>query len=292
MKRIEIGRFAGFCSGVERTIRMTMEALNKDKNRVYSLGQIIHNPQMVRRLEELGLNVVSDINEIKEGIFIVRSHGLPDNYIRELKKRGLKIIDATCPFVKKVQEKARVLKKQGYELIIVGDSQHPEIKGVLSAVSEKATVISTKDEAELVSGKRVGVVFQTTFPLSWAQDIVAGLLDGCQELKVYNTLCFETLNRQKEAIEMARVVDVMIVVGGKNSANTTNLAKITASCGCPTYHIEEARELQSEWFDGVCSVGLTAGASTQSLLIDEVVSNLKQILGDAEVHIFGVDLQK
>lgn len=287
MKRIEIGRYAGFCSGVERTVRVTRSALKKSGGSVYSLGQIIHSPQMVHRLEKLGLKVVSDMGEVLSGTFIVRSHGLPDRLVEEVRKKGLNVVDATCPFVKKVREQAKALIKEGYKLVIVGDPDHPEIEGVVDAVSGRAVVISSVDELDdMKVVRKVGVVFQTTFPLSWAMEIICVLFERCQELKVNNTLCFETLKRQEEALEMARSVDVMIVVGGRNSANTTHLSGIVRATGCSTYHIEEPGELLAEWFEGVEIVGLTAGASTPSWLINNVVKKIKNILGDVEVHIF------
>ncbi|MGQ9705886.1 MAG: 4-hydroxy-3-methylbut-2-enyl diphosphate reductase [bacterium] len=288
MKRIEIGRYAGFCSGVERTVKVTRDALKKDGDSVYSLGQIIHSPQMVRRLERLGLKVINDICEVLSGTFIVRSHGLPDRLVEEVERRGINVIDATCPFVKKVREQAKLLIDKGYKLIIIGDKNHPEIKGVMDAVFEKAVVVSSFNELDDVKiGKKVGVVFQTTFPLSWAQNIISALFERCQELLIHNTLCFETLIRQREALEIASVVDVMIVVGGRNSANTTHLSEIVRATGCSTYHIEEPDELKEEWFDGVEKVGLTAGASTPSWLINDVIKGIKKILDDVEVHTFG-----
>jgi len=293
VRQIEIGRYAGFCSGVERTIKMTREALKQSKKSVSCLGEIIHNPQMVYRLEKLGLKVINNINEAKDGTFIVRSHGLPDRLINEVTKKGLEVVDATCPFVKKVRQQAKLLIEEGYKLIIVGDPAHPEIEGVISAVSGKAVVIlSVSDISDIKVGKKTGVVFQTTFPLSWAQDIISALFERCQELKIHNTLCFETLNRQREALEIASVVDVMIVVGGRNSANTTHLAEIIREAGTKAYHIEEPTELRVEWFSGADRVGLTAGASTPSWLINDVVNKIKKILGDVEVHIFDSDNRK
>jgi len=287
VKRIEIGRYAGFCSGVERTVRVTRSALKKSGGSVYSLGQIIHNPQMVHRLEKMGLKVVSNIGEAISGTFIVRSHGLPDRLVEEVGKKGLNVVDATCPFVKKVREQAKLLINEGYKLVIVGDPDHPEIEGVVDAVSGRAVVISSVDDLDdMKVVRKVGVVFQTTFPLSWAQEIICALFERCQELKVHNTLCFETLKRQEEALEMARSVDVMIVVGGRNSANTTHLSEIVRATGCSTYHIEEPDEILAEWFEGVEIVGLTAGASTPAWLINNVVKKIKNILGDVEVHIF------
>ncbi len=268
---IRVADNAGFCYGVMRAIKMADAALRK-AGRLYSLGPIIHNPQVVSEYEKKGLKVVDDIGDV-DGPVLIRSHGVsPDTYRRI--PRGVECIDATCPFVKEAQDYARKLHEEGYFVVIVGDKDHPEVRAHVAYAGYEALVINSPREAERVGEERVGVISQTTQSVESFVDVISELVKKCKELRVFNTICDATERRQASARELAKVSDVMIIIGGRNSANTRRLFEICREY-CPrSYHIETSEEVEREWFAGTDSVGITAGASTPSRLIDEVVEKI------------------
>ncbi len=269
-------RSAGFCFGVKRAIDLALKRAREEDKRIYTLGPIIHNPQVVEWLSQKGIVAVEKPPE--EGIVLIRTHGAPKGMIEELTKKGLTVIDATCPYVKKAQRLAEALHNDGYQVVILGDEKHPEVKGIKSYAGEDAIVVSSEEDLpEEGLRKKVGIVVQTTRPVSALQKLVSALVGKVSELKVHNTICSSTSERQAETRQIAEKVDVMIVVGGKNSANTKQLARLSESLGKRTYHIETVHELSPEWFNGVRRVGVTAGASTSQWLIDEVVDFLKNL---------------
>jgi len=275
--RILLPKYAGFCFGVKRAIQEAIKTAEKDHNTVYSLGPIIHNPQEVKRLSSEGVVVVESMDDIPVGgSMVIRSHGLAPEVVNEARKRGLKIVDATCPLVRQAQEYAQLLFEQGYTVVVIGDPTHPEIESVIGHTSYKAEVVyDISAVKKLPEMNRVGVVLQTTLQLKFCQQIVSLLLPKSRELRVFNTLCDATFKRQQEALSMAKKADLMVVVGGRNSANTTHLAEICRSGGCVTYHIETAEELTKKWFKDCQVVGVTAGASTPSWVLNDVVAKLK-----------------
>jgi len=253
---------AGFCFGVKRAINTAFEAAAK--GRVYCLGPLIHNPQEVERLRNAGVETVEDFTGLQPGDFlIIRSHGVPPSVLEQAREKGISIIDLTCPFVGKAQKHAEALKKEGYQVAVVGEKKHPEVQSILGYAGEGAVVIETPDEVDgLRLRSRVGVVAQTTQSYGNFSGIVLKLLRFSKELKVYNSICNSTTERQEAARALARETDMVIVVGGRNSANTTRLVSVCRQEGKPTYHIEVADEIRREWVEGVRSVGVTAGAST------------------------------
>ncbi|HBG45989.1 MAG TPA: 4-hydroxy-3-methylbut-2-enyl diphosphate reductase [Deltaproteobacteria bacterium] len=273
---IIVAKSSGFCFGVKRAINMADKCASEEKgDGIYTLGPIIHNPQVVKRLEESNVFVKKSLSEIDAGTVIIRSHGVKSEEYREAREKGLNIVDATCPFVKKAQDLVSQLTEDGYEVVVVGEKDHPEVKGLISYGSKKVLVAGSI--AELVDMPRVarlGIVAQTTIPMEKLEDIVSFCLHKASELKVFNTICNATSTRQTESAEMARKVDVMIVVGGKNSANTRRLAEVCLAIQPMTYHIEVAAELDHAWFSGARRVGVTSGASTPEWLIEEVVSQI------------------
>jgi len=194
--------------------------------------------------------------------------------------RGLKVIDATCPFVKKAQQYAGLLKEEGYQVVILGDRDHPEVKGLVSYAGEDVIVLDDNTPLPKLKPK-VGVVVQTTQPVEALKHVLANIVEHAKEIKVYNTICNSTALRLKETENMARKVDVMIVVGGKNSANTTQLANLCRSLSVKTYHIETAEEIQDNWFEKTKKVGVTAGASTPNWIIKEVEKRIRDIGGES-----------
>jgi 4-hydroxy-3-methylbut-2-enyl diphosphate reductase len=289
MVSVEIitARRAGFCFGVKRAVDIAFKAARQCKN-VFTLGPLIHNPQVIEKLGTAGVSPTDDIDNKGIGTLIIRTHGIPLELQRKLSKKKYKIIDATCPFVKKAQQYAKLLFDEGYQVVLLGDKKHPEVRGLISYAGNSAMVVNS-DYHRAKFKKRVGIVVQTTQPPSLLKKFTGEIVDKIEELKVFNTICSSTALRLKETKEIAAKVDMMIVAGGKNSANTTQLANMCTATSVPTYHIETASELKEEWFENISKVGLTAGASTPSWIIHEIQERIKDIggLGDNGYPQFG-----
>jgi 4-hydroxy-3-methylbut-2-enyl diphosphate reductase len=266
---------AGFCFGVRRALEMAEEATRKHE-RVHALGPLIHNPQVVQRLERQGLVISEQPETLPAGsVAMVRAHGAGPAVYELAAARGITLLDATCPFVARVHRKAAQFARHGYQVLVLGDPNHPEAEGILAHTRGKAAIVeSPADLASLRLRRRVAVVCQTTQTLEALRALVDALLPQVQELIVANTICDATANRQEASLALARQVDLMIVIGGYHSANTRRLAEICAATGTATHHIEEAAELQEEWLTGVTKVGVTAGASTPAEAIEAVVERL------------------
>lgn len=273
---------AGFCFGVKRAINTAFEAAAK--GRAYCLGPLIHNPQEVARLEQAGVRMVNDFSSLKQGdSLIIRSHGVPPQVLAQARERGLVIIDLTCPFVSKAQRDAESLHQEGYQVVVVGEKKHPEVQSILGYAGESAGVVETAEDVEGLSlHPRVGVVAQTTQSYGNFSEIVLKLLRLSKELKVFNTICNSTKERQEAARVLAREVDVMLVVGGRNSANTSRLVSVCRQEGKPTHHIEVADEIRPAWVEGVNSIGVTAGASTPDWVLEAVLKKLQNGKAGAE----------
>jgi 4-hydroxy-3-methylbut-2-enyl diphosphate reductase len=273
--KITLAKQAGFCFGVKRATQMAFEAAGKDQ-KTYTLGPIIHSPQVVGRLEELGIKVLNSLEGLDSGTIIIRSHGVECQELEEAQQKKLEIVDATCPFVKKAQDHVKSLSESGYCVIVVGDADHPEVQGIVSYGGEKVFVVASGDEVKaLPKMKKIGIVAQTTQAFENLKNVVCECLQRGGEIRVYNTICDATAVRQEEAKELAGRVDCMIVIGGFNSANTRRLLEVCAEIQPRTYHIETATEINSEWFAGVSEVGVTAGASTPKWIIDEVMNKIE-----------------
>ncbi|MBI5285979.1 MAG: 4-hydroxy-3-methylbut-2-enyl diphosphate reductase [Deltaproteobacteria bacterium] len=273
---ILVAKTVGFCFGVKKAVNLAYKAAEGHHRAIYTLGPIIHNPQMVAELEKVGVYTKRDIGEIDDGTVIIRSHGVSLMEMEELQKRGLRIVDATCPFVKRAHEYVRLLSEEGYFIVIVGEKEHPEVKGILSYGGKDVLVAgSVEDLRDMPRKKKVGVVAQTTQPLENLQAIVSFCLKRTGELKVFNTICNATSIRQEESKGLARQVDCMVVVGGRNSANTNRLAEVCRIIQPNTHHIEVAEEINTKWFEDVERVGVTAGASTPEWIIKEVVEVIR-----------------
>ena len=274
---IRIAPNSGFCFGVRRAIEIAETTL-RSGGRAYSLGPIIHNPQVIKRLRAEGLETIEEIGEVKDGKVIIRSHGVHPDAIEELEAKGVEIVDATCPLVKKAQKSARLLYEEGYAVIIVGERNHPEVQGLLGH-APGAVVVEAKDEIpKFKSHARLGIVAQTTqYPADFRRVIERVISCDFDELRVFNTICNATVVRQEAAVELAGQVDIMFVLGGRNSANTNRLAEICRSTGVETRHIESADELDESWLEGKRKVGVTAGASTPGWIIEEFIARLEEI---------------
>ena len=259
----------GFCYGVKRAIEIARQNASSDGSSS-TLGPIIHNPQMVERLKNEGVGIVGSLEEMDDGLIIIRSHGVGPKVYEEAESRGLELVDATCPHVKKAQLSAKLLSEEGYTVVIVGEKNHPEVKSIFEWTAQDAYIIETEAEANALPriGK-LGIVSQTTFSGDRFRSIVSCLLEKSREIKILRTICTATDLRQAAALDLAEKVDVMLVIGGKNSANTTRLAQLCAT-KCKTYHIETVEELQDDWIKDVNKIGITAGASTPDWIIKEV----------------------
>jgi (E)-4-hydroxy-3-methyl-but-2-enyl pyrophosphate reductase len=279
--KILIAAEAGFCFGVKRAMKMTERVVAQgcgEGAKVYTFGPLIHNPQVIDRLKEKGVAVADEVEDIESGTVIVRTHGLAPQRMEELKQRVEQVIDATCPYVTKSQSYASQLNKEGYHVLIVGDQNHPEIKGVIGFVDENYTVIKTVEEADhLKFYPKLGVIAQTTFNVGKFNTILSKLSDKANEIRIFNTICDDTFVRQRSAADLARQADVMIIVGGRNSANTNKLVEICKAIQPRTYHLEQVQEIEDIDFHEVQSVGITTGASTPDWIIADVVERLKNL---------------
>lgn len=275
--KIFLAEYLGFCYGVKRAIKIAKESAD---GKCCTLGPIIHNPQMVERLKAEGVDSAESLDAVKEGTVIIRSHGVGPKIYEVIKAKGLRIVDATCPHVKRAQMAARELVNEGYEVVIVGEKNHPEVKSILEWAEKRTTIVETIAEAEKFGPcQRLGIVSQTTVSGQHFEEVVLKLLRKSNDIRILRTICTATDQRQKAAMELAEKVDIMLVVGGRNSANTTKLAKLCEK-KCKTYHIETAEEILPQWFTqsenlSALKVGITAGASTPDWLIKEVTEKLK-----------------
>jgi len=275
---IRLSECAGFCWGVERALEVARTAAAEAPSPVNTLGPLIHNPGVIADLQQRGVGVVSGVDELTSGTVILRSHGVPKETREELVAAGLNVLDATCRFVTSAQDKAARLKEQGYLVVIVGEKDHPEVLALRSYAGAESLVAETPlDLPDDLPNPRVGVVVQTTQSKERLAELVAYLAPRTRELLVHNTICSATEQRQTAAIAMARGVDVVIVVGGKNSGNTRRLAELCTVEQPRTYHVETAAEIDPAWLSGVTSVGVTAGASTPSEQIEAVIARLREI---------------
>jgi 4-hydroxy-3-methylbut-2-en-1-yl diphosphate reductase len=270
---------AGFCFGVKRAIKMASETLDQASGPVKSLGQLIHNPQVVSQFQRRGLEVVSDLTELApDGTVVIRSHGVGPDVKDAATKRNLNVVDTTCPFVTKAQQYAAKLIADDYKVVMIGDAHHPEVIGVVAHTQGKAIVINSVADAEKLKFiPRMGVVFQTTHSIGHVQEVVGALLKRGKEVRVFNTLCGATTSMQRTAVELAPTVEAMVIIGGRQSANTAQLAEVCRRVNPRVLQVESADEIDPAWFGGIHRVGVSAGASTPDDVIAEVVARLTDI---------------
>ena len=284
-KNIKLAKFAGFCYGVKRAVETAKKLKSQNPERsVFVLGELIHNSDVINELESLGIKTLTEIPENGEGICVIRSHGESPQVIEKIKQAGFEPVDLTCLDVKKVQQKAVELAKDGYFVVIVGKSEHPEviaIKANAELWSDNVVVAATPEqlkqyEPQIKVHKRVGVVVQTTQRITTLNSIVGYLMSIAKEIHVANTICQSTAMRQAEAKELAKESDLVIVVGSKKSANTTHLAEILKDI-THTIHIENDSELinYKELIESSQNISITAGASTPQNIIEKVIIKLK-----------------
>lgn len=271
-RKILLANALGYCFGVRRAVKMVEDA-QSDGGPVSTLGPIIHNTQKVQELADAGVQVVSKPCDVTAGTLVVRAHGIPMETAEQADGQGLTILDGTCPFVSNLQDEARSMHEQGYKIVLLADREHPETVGVLSYVDGTATVCKTPDEIPRFGPKdKVAVLAQTTMQPELFAEAVRKISAMAHEVRAFNTICFETEDRQAAAHKLAEQVGAAVVVGGVTSKNTEHLAKICREHGTKTIKVETATELDPAFFDGIETIGVTAGASTPDELIDEVVA--------------------
>jgi 4-hydroxy-3-methylbut-2-enyl diphosphate reductase len=283
-RQIKIAATAGFCFGVKRAVNLANGAPEKfPEIRISTLGPIIHNPQVVDRLASIGVKPVELNHSPEPGVVIIRSHGITCDLLHNLEQRpDLTLIDATCPFVRRAQEIVAEMSSAGYQVIIIGEPDHPEVAGLISYGNPQNTrVITSRSDipADFFSRRRpsrIALLAQTTQSQQLYNEIVGALLVIKGELRCFNTICTATSNRQSEALKLAEECDCMLIIGGRNSANTNRLYELSREKQPDTYHIETVEDLDSNWFSGKQTIGISAGASTPQWLIDEVVNKLEE----------------
>ena len=276
---------AGFCFGVKRAVDTVYEQLEKasESTTIYTYGPIIHNEEVVKDMKQKGVIVLqseAELDALTEGTVIIRSHGVEKAIYDKLNAQGIKIVDATCPFVKKIHNIVQKESANGNYIIIVGNPQHPEVEGIRGWAGTKATVVQTKediDKLKIPENEKVCVVSQTTFNYNKFKELVEIILKKSYDVSVLNTICNATKERQTEARSIAETVDAMIVIGDKHSSNTQKLFEICRKACNNTYYIQTLGDLDLNQLGSVETVGITAGASTPNNIIEEVQNNVRII---------------
>ncbi|MPZ50682.1 MAG: 4-hydroxy-3-methylbut-2-enyl diphosphate reductase [Dehalococcoidia bacterium] len=273
----------GFCFGVRRAVDMMEEAV-RERGDMVSLGSVVHNPQVVEKLRNDGLAVITDVAQAGDKPVAITAHGVGPDVIQVLEATGVEIIDTTCPIVTRSQQWARRLSEEGFAVVMFGDPNHKEMRGVQGWAKGHVLTVASEADVELLPEdfpSRVGVLSQTTETearfASFVKKLFEVNIDRISELRVLNTLCHATTSQQAATIHLASQVSLIIVVGGRDSANTRHLAIVARECGAETYHIETADEIEPGWLAGHEKVGVTAGASTPDFVIDQVVSRLEEL---------------
>ncbi len=281
--QVELAKSAGFCFGVQRAVDTVYKQIEENSaEKIYTYGPIIHNEEVIKDMEKKGVEVIlseEELKQIKSGIVIIRSHGVPKRICDLLDENGVRYVDATCPFVKKIHRIVEEKSRDGYHIVIIGNREHPEVMGIEGWAQGPATIIQTEEEArafELVpESEKVCVVAQTTFNYNKFKDLVEIISEKRYDIIVLNTICNATKERQEEAYDIAKRVDAMIVIGDKRSSNTQKLFEICSNACADTYYIQTLGDLNMNQLRSVETVGITAGASTPNKIIEEVQNNVR-----------------
>jgi len=279
MVKVEKAANTGFCLGVQRAVS-TLEAAARERGGIETLGAVVHNQQVLRRLSALGVRVVGSLAEVRRGVVAISSHGVAPQVFEEARKKQLEIIDTTCPFVKRAQVAARRLFEAGFFTMVYGDVGHPEVKGILGWAGGNG--LATLDAAALTERlpRRIGILSQTTQSPERFQRFVTDVLGQAlvkdAELRVVDTICHDIRRRQAAAVELAGHVDLMLVIGGRHSANTAHLLELCADV-TPTHLVETAADIQTDWLGAAQHIGVTSGASTDEVTINEVLAKLQAL---------------
>ncbi len=265
----------GWCSGVKKSISLAKKALEVS-GEVYTLGALVHNPKVIEKLSKEGIKVLPPNEKPQKKVLIVRAHGLPQKDIEFYKSLGNEILDATCPLVKKVQILAEFLKKNKYRVIIIGEKSHPEVVGILSYTDNEGIVVENLEDAKNIETyPKIGIIFQTTQSFDDAISKLNSIMRKGREVRIFNTICPETIERQEKAKKLVEMVDIALVLGGKNSANTRRLYNILVE-RVSTYYIEKIDDIEINWFEEDKKVGIITGTSTPEDFVKEVLELLKK----------------
>ena len=272
--KVLLAKKLGFCLGVERAIDAAEKALARGEGEICSLGEIIHNRQVVEKLAERGLRVIDEAGQAR-GAVLIRSHGEGPKVFEALRARGVEIIDATCVLVKRAQQIVAALAREGYRVVVIGQAEHPEVRAVCEYAPDVVCVDRPEELDRLPSGGKLGIISQTTHSIEHFGEMVGRIVArGYTEVKIVNTLCQEVKRRHSAAVELAQSVDVMFVLGGRQSANTRQLARLCEAQGVPTYQLEGWQDFRPAMAAGRKTAGVTAGASTPKWVIEEFVEKL------------------
>ncbi|MGB7295202.1 MAG: 4-hydroxy-3-methylbut-2-enyl diphosphate reductase [Candidatus Aminicenantales bacterium] len=274
---IIIAQNTGFCYGVKRALQIARSTRRRRTGRVLTLGEIIHNPRVIADLQKIGIQAVGNADAIAGETVIIRSHGVAPEVDKALKKRGVEAVDATCPIVKKIQKLVAGLAKRGEEIVIFGNREHPEIKGLIGYSRGRAQIVENEERARrLPARKKRAVLAQSTQDLFLFGRVVAALLERTKELSVYNTICQSTQTRQKSTSDLAARVDTLFIVGGKNSSNTHRLFQAAKRVLSNTHFIESADQIKPRLLRGAKRIGISGGASTPAEVIEEAVARIRE----------------
>lgn len=276
--KVIIAENAGFCFGVKRAVEMATKELDNQEKDIYSLGPLIHNEQAVQKLEDQGLKTIGTIDNIENGKVIIRAHGVSKSMVDEIDEKELDIIDTTCPYVKSVHKRVEEFQKQGYNIVIIGDSMHPEVIGINGWCNDKAFIVNSEEEViSLPEMDKIYIVSQTTNTKSKFDKLSTIIKENNGEVEIFNTICNATTVRQESCKEVASKVDAMIVIGGYHSSNTNKLVEVSKKYCNHVYHIEMTKELPLQELSKFNTIGITAGASTPDWIIKEVVETVDNI---------------
>ncbi len=277
--KINLAKSAGFCFGVRRALKIARKMAESNKN-IYMLGDIVHNEGVVKDIEKMGIKKIEGLADGKGKILLIRAHGASKKIYEEAKKLGYKIIDATCPKVRQIHKIAREQEEKGYQIIVIGDKKHDEVKGITGQLKNEALIIDNIKEIpedRLKDINKVAVVVQSTQNIEKVRIIVDKLRSLVNEVRFFNTICAPTRIKQKEVKDMARDNDLMIIIGSKRSANTKRLYDISKSINKKTYWIQSQEDIKTEMFKKIKSVGVTAGASTPDWITEGIINKIKEI---------------
>ncbi|MBA7498595.1 4-hydroxy-3-methylbut-2-enyl diphosphate reductase [subsurface metagenome] len=279
--KIILSKKMGFCFGVKKSVNLAKNTLKARKNNLYMLGSIINNPQVIEYFIKKGVKIADNLDEVpEESTVITRAHGISPTILKKAYQKRLSVVDTTCPYVRKVQKIARYLYEKDYFIVVYGDKKHPEVLSLLDTVQNNALVInSIPDVEKITKKKKIGFMSQTTKNIYDFYKLSSAMLNRAEELRIFNTICKSTTERQKSVLELAKKVEVMLVIGGRESANTTRLAEIGKNQGVKTYHIETKNQLKYKWFHPEDKVGITSGASTPDWVTNEIIDKLKEWYG-------------
>lgn len=277
---IIIAKNSGFCFGVKRALEKTLESAESPKQPIHTLGPLIHNHQVLEFLESRGIYGIDSIEDKQDGLLIIRSHGVPLEIYRRAEEKHIKLVDATCPYVRKVQEIARAEHEEGRKVVIIGNPNHPEVIGINGWCKNEAIIINRESDIDSISiYDKISVVAQTTLNTERWNLLTQKIISLGSDARLFDTICAATKKRQKSCIELAVKADVMLIFGGFDSSNTQKLFELSKMHCDESHHIETADQIDWKWLEGAEIVGITSGASTPDWIIKDAIKKIKIKVG-------------